>query len=95
MTSMLVRERCVKSLVTKWPPPATASTENAHRHHAAAVISFSLSGVYARQITPFFLQAIDIDHGCAVLEASFFVDDLSELRKLIGSNKSDSAGRNA
>jgi hypothetical protein len=31
----------------------------------------------------FFLQAIDNDHGCAVLEASFYVDDISELRALI------------
>ncbi len=37
----------------------------------------------------FFLQAIDKDHGCAVLEASFYVDDVNELQSLVDAGGSD------
>jgi hypothetical protein len=37
----------------------------------------------------FFLQAIDADHGCPVLEAAFDVADLDELRSLLGSCADD------
>ena len=37
----------------------------------------------------FFLQAIDPDHGCPILEAAFYVDDLSDLRTVLGLCASD------
>jgi hypothetical protein len=37
------------------------------------------------ELSRFFLQTIDADLGCAVLEAAFDVADLDELRALLGS----------
>src|ERR1700738_1357227 len=42
-------------------------------------------GAMTDEPSRFFLQAIDVDHGCPVLEAAFDVADLDDLRALLGS----------
>ncbi len=54
-----------------------------------SVTDFWLSGVMPDNSRRFFLQAIDKDHGCAVLEASFYVEDVGELRKLVDAGEAD------
>jgi hypothetical protein len=42
-----------------------------------------------------FLQAIDPDHGCPVLEVAFFVDDPDELAAVIGPDEFSQFGLSA